>query len=90
MKNHVLKTDAHIFDEVESGVKTFEFRKNDRGFEVGDMLTLLRTRYTASEMADGMAFSFSKTLTVKVTHILLGPHYGVPLGFAIMSITSEL
>ena len=39
-KVHALKTLQPYFDAVESGVKTFEIRKNDRDFKVGDGLIL--------------------------------------------------
>lgn len=39
-KLHELKTWPMYFDAVLSGRKTFEIRKNDRGFEPGDVLIL--------------------------------------------------
>lgn len=41
--SHVLKTHAAYFDAVERGDKTFEVRRNDRAFQVGDRLYLVRT-----------------------------------------------
>lgn len=41
MKTHELKTWPEYFVEVFNGNKTFEIRKDDRGFEVGDILVLL-------------------------------------------------
>lgn len=35
-----LKVWPEYFDDVRSGVKPFELRKNDRSFEVGDILIL--------------------------------------------------
>ncbi|RZI48444.1 DUF3850 domain-containing protein [Lactococcus kimchii] len=40
MKTHELKLDIKYFDDVESGKKNFEIRKNDRDFQVGDILEL--------------------------------------------------
>ncbi len=40
MKIHELKTVQPFFDHVVVGLKTFEVRKNDRNFAVGDWLTL--------------------------------------------------
>lgn len=42
MKIHELKLDNEYFDDVESGLKTFEIRKNDRNYMVGDLLALSR------------------------------------------------
>lgn len=42
MKTHELKLDDKYFDEVKSGKKNFEIRKNDRNFQVGDILELRR------------------------------------------------
>ena len=40
-KIHDLKILPRYFDLVKRGIKNFEVRKNDRDFEVGDMLELL-------------------------------------------------
>lgn len=37
---HQLKCEAKYFEELCSGAKTFEVRKNDRDFHVGDYLAL--------------------------------------------------
>ena len=41
-KIHTLKTWPEQWDSVNSGEKKFEFRKDDRGFKVGDVLVLYR------------------------------------------------
>ena len=38
MKTHELKLDINYFEDVKSGLKNFEIRKNDRDFQVGDIL----------------------------------------------------
>jgi hypothetical protein len=40
MKVHELKTWPQFFHATKSGLKTFEYRKNDRDFEAGDDLVL--------------------------------------------------
>lgn len=37
---HVLKTWPQYFRAIKSGLKTFEIRRDDRGFKVGDTLIL--------------------------------------------------
>ena len=39
-KIHELKTWPRFFQDMADGVKTFELRKDDRGFEIGDALLL--------------------------------------------------
>jgi len=55
MKHHALKTIPPYFEDIHSEQKKFEIRKDDRGFEVGDMLILKEwiwdeERYTGKEM----------------------------------------
>lgn len=40
MRTHELKLDIKYFDDVKSGKKNFEIRKNDRDFQVHDVLEL--------------------------------------------------
>lgn len=40
MKKHTLKTLPIFFSELWAGRKTFEIRKNDRNFKVGDVIRL--------------------------------------------------
>ena len=42
MTEHYLKTIEPYFSDVKNGLKTFEVRKNDRNFEVGDKIYLLK------------------------------------------------
>lgn len=38
---HNLKIQSEYYDDVITGVKRFELRKDDRGFEVGDLIVFL-------------------------------------------------
>ena len=39
MKTHELKIKPQYFWDIDCDIKTFEVRKNDRNFEVGDIIT---------------------------------------------------
>lgn len=83
IKVHVLKTWEEYFWEVVSQKKTFELRKNDRDFKVGDELLL--------ECYDGKKNKYLNASTkVKVTYILEGGSFGLEKGYVILGIKSTL
>lgn len=75
MTVHHLKIKPEYLEAVASGKKTFELRRDDRGFKVGDTLLL--------ELVDAPdCFA-----AVEVTYILRNvPEYGLEPGYAILSI----
>lgn len=86
-REHELKTDPEVFDVVASGAKKFEIRFDDRGFRVGDILALRKTRHTGQQMRDGAPLEYvGAPLYAYVTHILRGPIYGLADGWVCMSI----
>ena len=85
MSEHHLKTSHDAWDAVERGDKTAEFRKDDRGFKVGDKLVLFRTTLPAPELLPQIP-----TLTRWITHIVRGPDYGIPKGYAMLSIANVI
>ena len=86
-KVHELKTDSAVFSAVLSGLKTYEIRKNDRGFEVDDTLILRETQHTGAEMAAGATLIYTGRLVrARVSHVLAGPVYGLAQGWVILSL----
>jgi hypothetical protein len=84
---HELKTDPDVFDAVAAGRKTFEIRKDDRGYQEGDGLHLRRTKHTGRTMSVGVPLIYTgEECRCVVTHILRGPVYGLADGWAILSI----
>ena len=65
MKTHELKILKPFFESVESGEKTFEIRKNDRGFQKGDRVIL-------QEVIGVDRFHTGRTITKKITFVLGG------------------
>jgi len=75
---HELKTHQQFYEAAWSGLKTFEVRKNDRNYQVGDTLILKEWDHT-KEVYTG------QKLRVEVTYILSDPQY-VAKGFVILAI----
>lgn len=76
---HPLKTWPEFFQHIITGTKTFELRKNDRGFMPGDTLLLreydpLREAYTGRDVE------------ALVTYMVGGGEFGLPPSMCVMSI----
>jgi ParB family chromosome partitioning protein len=76
---HKLKTWEGMFDAIAEGLKPWEYRLNDRDYQKGDILHLMRYNHVAGEFT-------GQTLDMVVTFIIHGPAFNVPVGYAIMSI----
>jgi len=69
-QHHKLKTETEFYQAVESGVKTFELRVNDRNFQVGDMVTLV-------EVVGGVETG-RRLFAKEIVYILQGGKFGLP------------
>ena len=76
---HSLKILPEYFEAVISGVKTFEIRKDDRGFKVGDTIILDEIFHKYGEYT-------YRSIKVEITYILRGGEYGLDENYVIMSI----
>lgn len=74
-KVHQIRLAKSYFDDVANGIKTFELRKNDRGYKVGDILEMM-------EFADGK--NTGRTVKVLVTY-MLEDYTGIEDGYCIMA-----
>jgi len=81
-KTHELKVWPAQFIALRSGRKTFEYRRNDRDFCIGDFLAL-------REWDPKLAHYTGWAVRVRVRYILHGPDFGVPAGFCVMAIEFE-
>jgi hypothetical protein len=79
---HSLKTLPEYTDAVGSGAKTFEVRRDDRDFQVGDWLQL---REWDAEIAEWGP----RWIACKISYVLRGPAselFGVRPGFCVLGI----
>jgi hypothetical protein len=83
---HELKTLPPYFEDVLTGRKTFEVRKADRNFAVGDVLRL--REWAPDDWCDESVGVFpdytGREMRVKVTYILRG--YGLQDGYVVLGI----
>jgi hypothetical protein len=79
---HVLKTLPDYWDAVARGDKNFEVRRDDRGFQKGDVLVL---RY----YEPGNEWKSRDDIRVRVLWILTGGQLGVEPGYVVMAIHKE-
>lgn len=85
-KFHTLKTLAPYWDDVMSGIKPFEVRRNDRDFERGDILILRRMQPDEPDRPDwdGDYMDIYK----RVSYVLKGGQFGVEPGYVVMALTN--
>jgi len=75
---HELKTDQDVFELTIAGLKPFEIRKADRNYQVGDMLRLKETCFSAEQMADGMPLAYTGRIhDSEIVAIVYGQRYGI-------------
>lgn len=83
---HSLKTWPEYFNEVVIGNKTFEIRKYDRDFKVGDHLLLKEYDPFSEDIDFGFTPGYSgRTVLCKVTYILKN-YSAVKAGYVVMGI----
>jgi len=73
---HELKLEQTYFSRVASGQKTFEIRKNDRDFQVGDIL-ILREFNSAEGWPDHGSYAVLRAKVVYLTDYMQQPGYVV-------------
>lgn len=89
MKTHELKIWPSQFEAVVAGTKTFEWRKNDRDYAVGDTLVLREWDPAIFTPAGGDWTGYTgRELKVVVTYKAEGV-FGIPEGYCVLSIAKE-
>jgi hypothetical protein len=83
---HALKTLGPYWDAVERGDKTFEVRRNDRGFQRGDLLRLERWEKRGDDVVPD---SFGRVAYRRVTYVLAGGAYGIAADHCVLGLAVE-
>lgn len=83
---HKLKTLDRYYDAVAAGTKTFEVRKNDRAFQTGDILELVRWTNTSLGMREDIG---PKIIRKRITYLLQGGQFGIEPQYCILGLGEE-
>lgn len=86
MTTHVMKLHIDHYDAVRNGIKTFEIRKDDRDFKVGDTLRL--REYDPIRFSEERDRFTSRATEVMVTYILRHEDFpeGIKEGYCVLGI----
>lgn len=79
---HELKLDHELFPLVEAGLKTCEFRRDDRQYQKDDILCLQEWLPTPQKYS-------GKEYTARITDVRHGGKYGIPDGYVLLSFVPE-
>ena len=87
---HVLKTLPEYWDAVERGEKTFEVRRDDRGFQRGDTVVLRRlTRTKLGADVDTTSRGQYRDLRFTIGWVLTGGQFGIEPGYVVLALHPE-
>lgn len=82
---HVLKTWPDPFQAIWSGVKTYEIRKNDRGFCIGDFLTLREWQPEDPLHLKIEGYS-GREMKARIVYMTPGGTWGLPVDMCVLGI----
>ncbi len=77
---HDLKVWPQFFIKLKSGEKTFELRRADRNYQIGDTL-LLREWNPMTERYTG------ERVQRRITYITRGPGFGIEAGYVVLALS---
>lgn len=97
MQVHVLKCWPESFSALLSGKKKYEIRKNDRGYQVGDILRLIEWRpgsgssfyddeWNATTPYTDAAHETGKSAYFEVVYVTHGGRWGLPPDISVLGV----
>lgn len=91
MQEHILKCLPTYYDAIERGEKPFEVRRDDRGFQKGDVLVLQRLCQDRPFYVEYDHHGKVKhEMRRKVTYVLTGGQFGIEPGYVVMGLDIDL
>lgn len=85
-REHILKCLPPYFSAIRSGEKAFEVRRDDRGYQKGDVLVLREWSPTFNSACSfGIGFTGNQECR-EISWILTGGQYGVEPGYVVLAL----
>jgi hypothetical protein len=84
MVTHELKTWPLYFEAIKQNRKTFEVRKDDRGFGEGNWLDL--REWEPADDVHGAGQYTGRRLSLQVSYVMRGPAFGVAAGWVVLGL----
>ena len=81
---HDLKTWPAYWDAVQSGAKNFEVRRDDRGFQRGDIVRL--HRYDPAYGAGYSSKHLYPPIEREIAYVLTGGQFGIEPGYVVLGL----
>lgn len=94
-RNHEMKLNANYFDAVLSGEKSFEVRRDDRGFQRGDVVILRKwgyddvfrsCRYLDRHVGAAIDNEDTHTIRAIISYVLTGGQHGIEPGYVVLGL----
>lgn len=87
---HTVKCWPDYFDAIERGEKTFDVRRDDRGYQKGDTLRLQKYKIGSGFVSspDGGRFSIHE-LRREITYVLTGGQFGIEPGYVVLALAQS-
>lgn len=86
---HVLKCWPQYYDPIERGEKPFEVRRDDRGYQKGDVLVLQRTSDKSPYYVEYDAHGKVKhEMRRTISYILTGGQFGIEPGYVVLGLAN--
>lgn len=87
---HTLKAWPQYFDAVKRGEKPFEVRRDDRGFQRGDIVILQRTLPTSPYYVEyDIHGKVKQELRKRITYVLTGGQLGIEPGYVVLGLSDD-
>lgn len=88
-KEHILKTWSDYYDAIDRGEKTFDVRRDDRGFQKGDFLILRRmVKNYSGSWSEDRTYSTNSPIQLRrrITYVLTGGQFGIEPGYVVLGL----